>query len=148
MKKRKKRIAFLSKSVIITHYAFLLLICFSKALFVPNLFCEGSFRSKFILRRCLGVQNLFCEGALECKIYFAKVPWSAKFILRRCLGVQNLFCEGSFRSKFILRRRSVLYLIGKRYNIFQKAKAQTKMGLRKINFALQLQNKFCTPIVK
>jgi len=48
------------------------------------------------------VQNLFCLFALECKIYFACLPWSAKFILLVfwsakfillvCLGVQNLFC--------------------------------------------------------
>ncbi|RKZ44675.1 MAG: hypothetical protein DRR00_27765 [Candidatus Parabeggiatoa sp. nov. 3] len=94
---------------------------------MQNLFCEGAFPCKIYFAKALSVQNLFCEGAFPCKIYFAKVP---------------------FRAKFILRRRSVLYSIGKRYNIFQKAKAQTKMGLRKINFALQLQNKFCTPIVK
>ncbi|RKZ52441.1 MAG: hypothetical protein DRR16_17230 [Candidatus Parabeggiatoa sp. nov. 3] len=49
---------------------------FAKAFFVPNLFCEGPWSAKFILRR-----------PLECKIYFAKA-----------LGVQNLFCEGLFRS--------------------------------------------------
>ncbi|RKZ53172.1 MAG: hypothetical protein DRR00_05750 [Candidatus Parabeggiatoa sp. nov. 3] len=71
---------------------------FAKAFFVPNLFCEGPFRSKFILRRPFSFQ-----------IYFAKAFF-----------VPNLFCEGLFRSKFILRRPFsfyfVLHAIGKRYS--------------------------------
>jgi len=53
-----------------------------KLIFVTNLFCEGPWSAKFILR-LIFVTNLFCEGL-----------WSAKFILRRPFGVQNLFCEG------------------------------------------------------
>jgi len=45
------------------------------------------------------VPNLFCESLLECKIYFARVYWSAKFILQEFIGVQNLFCESLLECK-------------------------------------------------
>ncbi|RKZ64627.1 MAG: hypothetical protein DRQ99_15190, partial [Candidatus Parabeggiatoa sp. nov. 3] len=47
-----------------------------------NLFCEGPFQTKFILRRPFSNQ-----------IYFAKA-----------LFKPNLFCEAPFQTKFILRR--------------------------------------------
>jgi len=85
------------------------------------------------------VQNLFCKSLLECKIYFARVYWSAKFILQkrnfilRPFGVQNLFAEAKFyfaalwSAKFILRPFGVQNLfcrseIGVQNNMHSKAK--------------------------
>ncbi|RKZ48246.1 MAG: hypothetical protein DRR16_18970 [Candidatus Parabeggiatoa sp. nov. 3] len=56
-------------------------IYFAVVIFVPNLFCRGYFRSKFILR-FFYVPNLFCEGFYVPNLF--------------CEGfyVPNLFCEG------------------------------------------------------
>jgi len=100
----------------------------------------GFLRSKFILRylgvqnlfcviflRYLGVQNLFC-GFFTFQIYFA-LFFRSKFILRY-LGVQNLFCV-------------ILSIVINCVLSSPRKITEERKKTRKINFAHQLQNKFC-----
>jgi len=109
------------------------------------------------------VQNLFCKSLLECKIYFARVYWSAKFILREFIGVQNLFCRseilfcGPLECKIYLQKRNFILRPFGVQNLFcgpleckiyfAEAKLECKITCipRQNEFCTPRQNKFCTP---